>query len=81
MKKSAARRRVASFDASILGCGTADRAGGKSVSLGRFKNCKPLNLKPLRDHGVEDEPCVLLRAGLFGMLRWLGHTCFSFRLR
>ena len=55
MKKSAARRRVASFDASILGCGTADRAGGKSVSLGRFKNCKPLNLKPLRHHGVEDE--------------------------
>jgi hypothetical protein len=25
------------------------------VSLGRFKNCKPLNLKPLRHHGVEDE--------------------------
>jgi hypothetical protein len=32
------------------------------VSLGRFKNCKPLNLKPLRHHGVEDE--FTLQAGL-----------------
>jgi hypothetical protein len=35
--------------------GETNRAGGKSVSLGRFKNCKPLNLKPLRHHDVEDK--------------------------
>jgi hypothetical protein len=42
-------------DASILACGSADRAGGKSVLLGHFKNCKPLKLKLLRFHGVKDE--------------------------
>jgi antitoxin component HigA of HigAB toxin-antitoxin module len=39
----------------MLVCGAADRAGGKSVSLGHFKNRNPLRLNPLRSHGVEDE--------------------------